>query len=455
MPTRFDIVKKPPRRWFAPRFSLRALLLLVTILAVAAAVWWRWPLQQTQQTKVNHRIPGVNTTVYGTETITYHRGWNGSLIRHGKRTLVYNGELYEEEMFQEGVKHGPAHYPHGMPKPDDPNDHRSLDTRSAAGEFFLGKMHGTWEFLPVDWKTSAPGKRCRSIENWNRGKWDGVFEWFDESGKSCFRHEFKDDRLIDPQNNPTGNLLLKRIADGTLKDPATVHTIFQGISPAFARVPLKEVVDDSKDRYGLMLAWPYSGEFFLANGKPEPIYNAHVSVHEINIPLYAGFDKILRPLGLVLDFRFGTLCIVDEREAKVWQDATGVMDLRPSPGSELERHLDAPARVTWFVPLPLAIHNIGSDQGIPTDLHVELPSDADGEINPFTERAGLPVEVMRHRSPGGQTSPPPPEPLPLTLRQVLGLLLDQAHLHCREERGVLIIEPLQNDAATPAEDRMP
>ena len=35
----------------------------------------------------------------------------------------------------------------------------------------------------------------------------------------------------------------------------------------------------------------------------------------------------------------------------------------------------------------------------------------------------------------------PKEPLPITLRQLLGLILDQANLHCHEENGVLIIEP--------------
>ena len=35
----------------------------------------------------------------------------------------------------------------------------------------------------------------------------------------------------------------------------------------------------------------------------------------------------------------------------------------------------------------------------------------------------------------------PKNPLPITLRQLLGLILDQANLHCHEENGVLIIEP--------------
>jgi len=41
----------------------------------------------------------------------------------------------------------------------------------------------------------------------------------------------------------------------------------------------------------------------------------------------------------------------------------------------------------------------------------------------------------------------PKEPLPITLRQLLGLILEKAELHCREENGVLIIEPPLKEAA--------
>ena len=36
--------KKPRRRWFSPRFSLKMLMLAVTAAAIGSAVWWRWPV---------------------------------------------------------------------------------------------------------------------------------------------------------------------------------------------------------------------------------------------------------------------------------------------------------------------------------------------------------------------------------------------------------------------------
>ncbi|MBC7852757.1 MAG: hypothetical protein IAF94_04910 [Pirellulaceae bacterium] len=42
------------------------------------------------------------------------------------------------------------------------------------------------------------------------------------------------------------------------------------------------------------------------------------------------------------------------------------------------------------------------------------------------------------------------EPIPISLRQLLGLNLDKAELHCHEVNGVLIIEPPSKAAAQAA-----
>ena len=53
---------------------------------------------------------------------------------------------------------------------------------------------------------------------------------------------------------------------------------------------------------------------------------------------------------------------------------------------------------------------------------------------------GLPREVIAIL---GEPGTAPKEPLPNTLRQLLGLILEKANLHCHEENGVLVIEPPQ------------
>jgi hypothetical protein len=425
---------KVRQRGFALRFSLRMLMLMMTVLAIGSGVWWRWPIQRTQQTKMNHRIPGVGSPIYGTETVTYHRGWNGVLIQHGRRTLIYDGKLYEDEILQEGIKHGPARYPHGLGYI--PETHLPADLRSATGEFFHGKKHGTWEFIPPEWQTAAPGKRYRSIETWNRGQRHGVFEWFDEAGKSCYRHEFRNDLLVDPENNPTRNLLLKRIAAGQFQDLAPMQKIIQGTMAAYSNTKLNEATDDLKECHGLTMAFRYKKRIVEHQGHSVVIYHVPVSIQEINAPLYTAFDKILRPLDLVVDYRFGVLVVVDAEGAADWRDATGVLDLHPSPGSPLESRLDAPAKATMWMQLAGVLQNLSRDQQIPVEFRLEQIAASAAPSNPLTKWPGLPMEALCF----DDATRPPKEPLPITLRQLLGLILDQANLHCHEEKGVLIIE---------------
>src|SRR3954467_10865223 len=120
MATQLDAEQKPLRRWFALRFSLRIFLLLFTVACIGAGVWWRWPITQT--------------TVKGQqrETYTYHRGWNGELIKHGRHSSFRGDVLGLEENYLEGVLHGPFRRP------------------GVQGEYYLGKKHGRWEYaLPA------------------------------------------------------------------------------------------------------------------------------------------------------------------------------------------------------------------------------------------------------------------------------------------------------------------
>ena len=344
----------------------------------------------------------------------------------------------------------------------------------------------------------------RVEEHWNRGKRDGLFQWWDHTGKLCFSHEFQNDKLMTPQNNPTGNLLLKRIADGTLNDQELEHILLQRCDMEYHELPLKEVIEDCKERFALRLAMrsrrrtvvltpspmplddpplpamheiPFSDEWTLlepdnvreapqlvdmrprALARPAPpsplppvvknIYEAPVSVSLSNVPLLAGFDAILSPLGLVLDYRYGVLCVVDASDAESWRDLTGVMDLHPPADTDLSDRLDAPAKVTIYTNLAGVLQNLSRDQQISVEFRMEQIAASTSATGPLTEWPGLPGEVMNFNDPHFG---PLKEPLPITLRQLLGLLLDQANLHCHEENGVLIIEP-PSKAAAKAETR--
>ncbi len=491
MTTQTTADKKSPRRWFAPRFSLRMLMLMVTAAALGSAFWWRWPVTQTTD-----RERGVQVL---RETFTYHRGLRGELIKHGVHRDTVAGEVILEEYYREGVLHGPYR--------------KSSYGNVITGEYYAGKQHGTWEFLPSpdeirdltptpyadpfggpsQSKPNPQGSPAREVyrveEHWNRGKRDGSFQWWDHTGKLCFSHEFQIDWLVNPQQNPIENLLLKRIADGSLNDQKLEQTLLQRCDMNYQETPLQEVVADCSERFGLRLAmrWrrktvvltppepthepplpamheiPFSDDWILrepddlraspqlvdmrprslarpAASAPLPpvvknIFVAPVSMDVRNGPLYAGFDAMLSPLGLVLDYRYGVLCVVDAEGAELWKDATGVMELRPAGGTPLAERLDFPAKPILLSTPRGALRNLAVVQQIPVSLrYKEEDLGADREF--LDQWLGLPAAVMTFPN-----APSPKEPLPITLRQLLGLILDQANLHCHEENGVLIIDP--------------
>lgn len=496
---------KPRRRGFSPRFSLKMLMLAVTAAAVAAAFWWRWPVTQTTENKQGSRVT--------METFTYHRGLRGNLIKHGVHRTMIDGEVDLEEYYREGVLHGPYR-------------------RSGIiiGEYYLGKQHGTWEFLPrpdevrdltpttyddpfggpprirVKPKDLPAHEAYRVEEHWNRGKRDGLFQWWDHTGKLCFSHEFKNDRLVNPQHNPMESLLLKRIANGSLKDQKLQHTLLQRCDVNYVETPLQEVLEDCHDRFGLRMAarWrrktvvlmppepphepplptmheiPFSDDWILLTpdnplaapqlvdmrprslARPDPlaplppvvknIFEAPISLNVSNGPLYAGFDAMLSPIGLVLDYRYGVLCIVDAANAESWRDMTGVMELRPSPATLLATRLDCPPKPTCLAPLRDVLRNLAADQEMPVEFRPADDPAAILDSIPQDEMVGLFREVITLRN---SPMDNPKEPLPITLRQLLGLILDQANLRCHEENGVLIIEPPKKETATQVNASLP
>ena len=480
------------RRWLSPRFSLKMLMLVVTAAAVGAAFWWRWPVTQTTEKK-----RGSSVT---TETFTYHRGLRGDLIKHGVHRIVRDDNVETEAYYREGLLHGP--YRRGG---------------WVTGEYFLGEKHGTWRY---ERRNPSTEQMSRSEEHWNRGKRDGVFQCWDAEGKLRFGLEFKNDRLIAAQNSPSGSLLVRRIADGSLGNPALArhradgsarhftpqNVLFADVDLDYDGTPLGEMIEDLQERFAIPLAarWkrktvvlrpppapaeppqpamheiPFSDEWILvepddpkgapqlvdmrprslappaAAVPPPPIimetHRVPVTVNEKQTMLLVGFDVFLSPLGLALDYRHGVLCIVDAEGAGDWKDTTGVMDLHPAKETPLSEQLDAPAKVTYLEPLRDVLRNLATTQEISVEFRpANDPTSGLGSI-PEEEMVNLIREALMIRN---EPSSKSTRPIPITLRQLLGLLLDQANLHCHEEKGVLIIEPPPKEVATQAKEAKP
>ena len=369
---------KPSRRWFAPRFSLRMLILIVTAAAVGSAVWWRWPVTQTTVKKLGSRE--------FRETSTYHRGIWGNLIKHGVHRTTIDGELDLEEHYGEGVRHGP---------------YQKAGYAPAKGQYAVGKRHGLWEFT---------------------------------SGGQALTYEFKKGKLVAAPDSPSGRLLLRRIAERSLTSERLMEALVTDVDLEYPETPLREVIDDLHERFQLPIALRWMRKKLV---KPKERSRAAVEIElspvTVNVkgwPLLAGFDVILAPQELAMDYRFGVLCIVDAKGAEEWRDATGVMELHPAKETLLASRLDSSPKPTYLEPLRDVLRNLAVDQGIRVEFRT---GDNPGSILdsiPEDEFVGLFREVLMIR---GSPESVPKEPLPITLRQLLGLILDQAQLHCREE----------------------
>lgn len=85
--------KMRPRRWFAPRFSLAAALLAMTLCAVGLWYWYRVPFEVVFKSMGNKDIETVRRT------------WGGT-VRHGPRREFRKGKLYLVENYRDGIPHG-------------------------------------------------------------------------------------------------------------------------------------------------------------------------------------------------------------------------------------------------------------------------------------------------------------------------------------------------------------
>src|SRR5688572_6378681 len=124
------------RRRFLPQFSLRALLVVVTLSAIGTALWYRWPIEETVDLAEDPLELVVGTRMKefpSREVRTVRRAWGGELIRHGPtRQYNFQGKLLSETIWQENRKHGLSH----TWRPD--------GTLRAEGMYFNDLKDGEW-----------------------------------------------------------------------------------------------------------------------------------------------------------------------------------------------------------------------------------------------------------------------------------------------------------------------
>src|SRR4051794_10537097 len=88
-----------------PQFSLRVLLIAISLFAIGFPIWYRWPYQEV----VEERDP-VTGSVTSKTILHWQRQWGGETLLHGTRedhNFWRGGETIITTHYLRGKRHGP------------------------------------------------------------------------------------------------------------------------------------------------------------------------------------------------------------------------------------------------------------------------------------------------------------------------------------------------------------
>ena len=192
------------------------------------------------------------------------------------------------------------------------------------------RTNGLWK--TVRWHESGP----KSFEGQSEaGRAVGRWTWWSEDGERQREVDFRNGLLVDA----TGKVW--PILDETTaaqRGSRTFHRISDELdnetAMEFIDVPLRDVVEWLKDSHNIPIIFhvPAFRAASIATDAP-------VTMSLRGVPLRAGLQVMLEPLGLAAVYRHETLVITSKEDRKTWRDPTGVMQLEPKPGSALAKAL--------------------------------------------------------------------------------------------------------------------
>ncbi len=208
------------------------------------------------------------------------------------------------------------------------------------------------------------------------------------------------------------------------------------VVPLSADVRLRVPVDEDAPFYQIELELPPS---------PDPVEESLPVIEarkwpltakekEAELPLIVALDRLLSPHGLACDYRYGVLWIDRTAAIALWQDKTGVDEIRPPPASALAEIWERTDLVGMhFVQTPLldALQYIGDQHG----PGLVFDTSAFPPLPPGPRRVGpggtvlatfRPVSVQVGRMP---------------FKHSLGLILDQADCRVTLRGETLVIAP--------------
>jgi hypothetical protein len=281
----------PVRQAKSPlRFSLRLLLLAVTVFAIGFPIWYRWPYEEVDDKQSAN--PDLRSTT------TWQREWGGGRSKIA-RSKYFQGSRIRLETFRGETRHGPYEI-------------SSRDGSREVGQFVDGKKDGLWQIF------DSQGKKTESI-SWRLGRLDGEMTRVGGEG-SAREWTFAGGRLLTIDGRSAESYwpavaAAKRNVPPELR--AALHE--DAIRPNFKGTPLRDVV--------AFLA--PSRETLVLIDRQHVDETKPITIDCEGTDLYSCLTMIAQEYGLACDVRYGAVWFTSPESALHWQDKTGVEALIP------------------------------------------------------------------------------------------------------------------------------
>ena len=284
-----------------PQYSLRVLVLLVTLFAIGFPIWYRWPYEITEPPDGG---PSTRTT-------TWQRQWGGGKLKHGPM-INKQGPMTLTSVYRNDLLHGPYVV-------------KVRDRYVQRGQYVNGLREGDWIEGDGDFATTLPLEQ---------GQMHGFVTFKNNRGHSLTAH-FDHGRITQVNGKPWSGSL-----DDTLKnreiDDKVASELKRSTDTDVVEMPLKDTI------------------LYLSEKHNIPIVIDPKTIAKPDVPLTAclrGIDlqstlAILLGLhDLACDYRYGCLWVTTPEDAATWTERTGVSAMKPSPGSDVARAWNEPVKI--------------------------------------------------------------------------------------------------------------
>jgi hypothetical protein len=262
------------------------------------------------------------------------------------------------------------------------------------------------------------------VENYSDGVPHGKWEWLDGAGHATITAEFRLGKLESFRASPEcDQRLAQLLAEGAIDDPNLVRQLLMNTRIEFRRTPFMHAIQIVKEFSGAHLTMQE-----LRKASPPDGVESWLELPvtcKAEGPLIEVLASILRPLGLVCDYRYGMLSICPSVGVEEWQDPTGVTTLTPPAGSNLAANWNSQTSLEFIeTPLKNALQIVTDIHGVKFDLS-HLPAEP-------IQRLPYGQIVVTYNVSG------------ITLKNGLGAMLDAHDLQARLDGETIVIE-LQPD----------